>query len=410
MSCFDRRVHEIGRALLCHYGLREPRKGQRILRAAVAGLLADRQSRQGPTAPPPTTLIARLTHRCNLRCVQCGQWGERGVWKRQAPPAASDELSSREWIRLIEAHPRAPAHVYFWGGEPLLRNDLWDLVAAATARGITTELSSNGTLLSPQHEHAVSAGLDYLVVSLDGPSDINDRIRLGSGNGYSAVVEGIRALVELKRRLGRPLPLVEICMTLTEENQGALRAMYLVAKDLGVEVFHVQFGIFATASAIASSARRFSRAFGRPARFFAGFEREVSGMRPGLIREQLAWIEEDVRIQGKLLFRKTPAFSCDPHDYFFRPDRFLQPAWCAVPWKYLQVMPDGDVAFCMDFADCIVGNVRAHDWPAIWNGERARAFRQELIVGGPFAACSRCCTLLASASKLDLVLGHLMHW
>ena len=375
-----------------------------MLRSALVNGIADFTSRWRSKAFLPTTLIVRITNRCNLRCVQCGQWGERGVWRHGRPEQSSDELTTSEWIGLVDAHPRALSHIYFWGGEPLLRGDLWEIVGAASRRGITTELSTNGTLLRAQHEGVTESGLDYLAVSLDGPAAVNEKIRVGASNGHVAVLDGVQALVDRKRRMGLKVPLIEICMTLTEANQGEIRNLYEEAKRLGVDVFHVQFGIFSTRSLIATSEARFRHAFAAESRFFRGFERDVSRMQASAIQEQLAWIQRDVDRHGALLFRQTPADPCDIDDYFHQPQRFLTRPQCAVPWKYMQVMPNGDVAFCMDFPDFIAGNVRSEDWVSIWNGSRARKFRDELMAGGPFAACSRCCTLLASSSKLALIL------
>jgi len=64
----------------------------------------------------------------------------------------------------------------FSGGEPLLRDDLLTLVAAARKRGIRAVISTNGTLIT--HERAASfrdAGLSYVGVSVDGLEDVHDR-------------------------------------------------------------------------------------------------------------------------------------------------------------------------------------------------------------------------------------------
>jgi radical SAM protein with 4Fe4S-binding SPASM domain len=406
MSLFEQRARELGRDLLRHYVLANPRKGARIARSALVAGVADFGARWSSAALFPTTLIVRITNRCNLRCVQCGQWGENGVWKLARPEGLAEELTTREWVGLIDTHQWALSHLYFWGGEPLLRSDLWEIVGAASRRGLTTELSTNGTLLRAQPEGALESGLDYLSVSLDGPAAVNDGIRLGHPNGFVAVRDGIQSLVERKRGLRRKVPLVEICMTLTEANQGEIRGLYEEAKSLGVDVFHVQFGIFATDRQIATSEARYRRTLGGEPRFFRGFRREASGMQSELIEDQLAGIRRDVARQGAPLFRQTPARTFDIDDYFHEPERFLGQPRCTIPWRYLQVMPNGDVAFCMDFADFIAGNVRTEDLTAIWNGPRARQYRQELMTSGPFAACSRCCTLLASSSKLALILRH----
>ena len=76
--------------------------------------------------------------------------------------------------------------------------------------------------------------------------------------------------------------------------------------------------------------------------------------------------------------------------YFTRPERTFGHDLCPVAWYFAQVEPDGDVCFCGDFPDYVIGNVRRQRFPAIWMGEKAQAFRQRLI-REPLPICARCC-------------------
>ena len=77
-----------------------------------------------PTLPPPMGLLAELTHRCSLRCPYCSNPLELDRRSR--------ELSTSEWKRLIdEAAALGVLHIYFSGGEPMLRRDIAELVAHA---------------------------------------------------------------------------------------------------------------------------------------------------------------------------------------------------------------------------------------------------------------------------------------
>ena len=79
----------------------------------------------GAEIEPPLALLAELTHRCPLRCPYCSNSLELA--------RASDELDTASWSRVFtEAAALGALQVHFSGGEPLVRRDLVELVAAAT--------------------------------------------------------------------------------------------------------------------------------------------------------------------------------------------------------------------------------------------------------------------------------------
>jgi radical SAM protein with 4Fe4S-binding SPASM domain len=80
----------------------------------------------------------------------------------------------------------------FSGGEPLLREDLFDLAAYAAGKGIRCVLSTNGTLITPAVTKRIKeAGFSYVGVSLDGVGAVHDKIR-GNKGAFDAALRGIR--------------------------------------------------------------------------------------------------------------------------------------------------------------------------------------------------------------------------
>ena len=63
---------------------------------------------------------------------------------------------------------------------------------------------------------------------------------------------------------------------------------------------------------------------------------------------------------------------------------------CPVAWYFAQVEPDGEVCFCGDFPDYVIGNVRTQAFRDIWTGEKAARFRAKLAKE-PLPICARCC-------------------
>src|SRR5579859_7773995 len=77
----------------------------------------------------PFGLLAELTYRCPLHCPYCSNPVELAN--------ISSELTTEEWKRVIdEASNLGVLHILFSGGEPLLRKDLPELVAAARNAGL----------------------------------------------------------------------------------------------------------------------------------------------------------------------------------------------------------------------------------------------------------------------------------
>ena len=109
--------------------------------------------------PNPLALIAEVTHRCPLHCVYCSNPLELAGTKA--------ELSTDEWTSVFQQSGKlGMLHAHFTGGEPLARVDLTELIAAASAAGLYTNLITSGIGLNESRlETLVSAGLDHIQIS-----------------------------------------------------------------------------------------------------------------------------------------------------------------------------------------------------------------------------------------------------
>jgi radical SAM protein with 4Fe4S-binding SPASM domain len=95
----------------------------------------------------------------------------------------------------------------FSGGEPLLRDDLYELGAYAVGRGLRTVISTNGTLIDRGAAARIKeAGFSYVGISLDGIGGTNDRFR-GQAGAFDAALRGIQACTEVGVRTGLRLTL-----------------------------------------------------------------------------------------------------------------------------------------------------------------------------------------------------------
>jgi pyrroloquinoline quinone biosynthesis protein E len=118
---------------------------------------------------PPLWLLAELTYRCPLHCVFCSNPVDYA--------AHSSELSTAEWKKIFrEARALGAVQLGLSGGEPLLREDLEELVAEAHALGFYVNLITSGVGLSDARaERLRAAGLDHIQLSFqDSTRELND--------------------------------------------------------------------------------------------------------------------------------------------------------------------------------------------------------------------------------------------
>ena len=176
-------------------------------------------------------VVWNLTKQCNLYCEHCYAGADCD--------AAPGELSTAEGKALLDdlAEYGVPV-VLFSGGEPLVRDDLTDLVAYAADIGLRPVLSTNGTMITPEKARALrDAGLKYAGVSVDGMPERNDRFR-GQEGAFDAAVRGIEACLDAGLKTG-------LRYTITERNAEDLEAVVDLLHDVGVDRFcfyHLDYG------------------------------------------------------------------------------------------------------------------------------------------------------------------------
>ena len=168
-------------------------------------------------------VVWNTTNRCNLECVHCYAGAE-------SEPKAG-ELTTAEGKRLLDdlADYGAPV-VLFSGGEPMVREDLAELVAYAADAGIRPVLSTNGTLLTADRARELKeAGLAYAGVSVDGLAERNDEFR-GVDGAFRAAVEGIETCLEVGLKTG-------LRYTVTRQNVDDLDGVVDLLSDVGLDRF-----------------------------------------------------------------------------------------------------------------------------------------------------------------------------
>ncbi len=338
---------------------------------------------------PPESVTLFLTHRCNLHCAMCGQWGDNGVTKLASGETLSQELDFGVLSGLIGQLSRFRPSITLFGGEPLLYKDCVQLVDVIKKKGMHCLMITNGTLLEAAAGGLVASGLDELNISIDGYGRLHDDIR-GMPGLYERVRSGILAVQEQKRLRGARKPLVNIQCTINKANYRELEKMIGAAIDLGADSLTWHNLIFST-SGILDRQKEVDTALGADSSAWNGFLFE-SGIDP----EELWGVICRLKRNRTALRRDVyPDFGRDDFLAYYRAPGSLTAGRrfrCLSPWLVAYVFPDGDVRPCLN-SSYSFGNIREREFLSVWNSDKARTFRKLLRDRRVFPVCERCTEL-----------------
>ncbi len=288
--------------------------------------------------------------RCNCRCVMCDIWKDTS----QAQISTEDLRAHLEDIERL--HVR---WVVFSGGEPLMHADVFRLSDLLRERGIRVTVLSTGLLLA-RYAHDIATRTDDLIVSLDGPPDVHDRVRRVPG-AAALLQQGIEAVLKQNSTYS-----IGARCTVQRANHDALVETARFASRLGL-----QFLSFLAAD-VSSSA--FHREIGWPA------ERQntiaLTEQETDVLANQLATIEEEWRGTG--FIRESPEKLDRIVRHFRAHLGFCEPVAprCNAPWVSAVVESDGTVRPC--FFHKPIGSLRSGTLLQVLNGFEAQMFRASL--------------------------------
>ena len=183
-----------------------------------------------PTRVVPAVVVWNCTRTCNLRCIHCYSDSQNVRY--------DNELNYKESVTLIdELAELGVAVLLFSGGEPLLRENLFELGAYAKLKGLRPVISTNGTLIDPDTAGRIrEAGFAYVGVSLDGLGDTNDGFR-GVPGAFGRALDGIRNCKKAGIRVG-------VRFTLSRRNAGDLDGIFDLVRDEGIPrlcIYHLVY-------------------------------------------------------------------------------------------------------------------------------------------------------------------------
>ena len=298
----------------------------------------------------PLALIAELTHRCPLHCVYCSNPLEL--------QARKNELDTATWKRVFsEAAEMGVLQLHLTGGEPIVRDDLTELVRHGREKKMYLNLITSGVGLNEEKLGMLcDSGLDHIQLSLQD----SEEAFANEFAGTKAHAQKIKTAHLIKK-----LPLAfTLNIVVHRKNLSRLEEMITLAETLGadrLEIAHVQY---------------YGWAFKNRAQLLP--TREQLKQSVSVIQSAKKRLKDRVRID------------------FVVPDYFARfPKPCMGGWgqKSILINPAGEVLPChsaMVIPDLIFDSVKEKSLRSIWeSGQAFEKFRGESWMKEPCSSCER---------------------
>lgn len=275
-----------------------------------------------------------LTKKCNLRCSHC--YLDASFLSGDAV----DELSLPECKKLIDqmAEVNPNACLILTGGEPLMREDIYEIASYADGKGFMVVMGTNGLLLNDETvPKMLDAGIKGIGVSLDSVRpEVHDKLRGLPGSLEKSII-GIETAKKYKLDF-------QIQTTVTKENFDEIPAMIDFAHKSGATGFYLFFLVC------------------------TGRGEEMTDITPEQYEEILTYV---YNVHGKYDGMMVRA-KCAPHfkriAYQIDQDSPLLKGYvggCRAGTNYCRISPEGDITPC-PYMPNSVGNIKNNSFKDIW--------------------------------------------
>ena len=270
------------------------------------------------------------------------------------------------------------------GGEPLIREDFPEILEYAGTLDYKCEVLTNGTLITPEIANYLARYAYDLVISLEGPKEINDAIR-GKGS-FDKTVQGIKMVRDIKK-----VPIKLNC-TISSLNYQHIKELIDIAHDLHCDV-SFQHLIFTNPLLADEHKKCLKEHLGIDDDTIFGFINDLHSVDTNQLIKKLnnCWNKAS---QYRMFYDVCPPLRGEREiETWYSGFDSIPLMRCLFPWLWLFVRPNGDISPC-EFINYSYGNLVEDDLESIWNNEKARHFREVLMTQEKmFPGCRRCCKL-----------------
>jgi radical SAM protein with 4Fe4S-binding SPASM domain len=177
---------------------------------------------------PLIAASVRLTKRCNLKCRHC-------YAESQGPKFRENEISLEEIKDLIDQFSEFSVNeIFYTGGEPLMRDDLAEILNYTSSKGIKVLMSTNGAAITEGFlQQITDVDFKLFQISIDGPEEVHDRMR-----GKGSFKKSIRALKLASHYIKKNLTVGTV---MSKNNVNCVEDVMKIAAEEGAAIFALMF-------------------------------------------------------------------------------------------------------------------------------------------------------------------------
>ncbi|MFQ6066835.1 MAG: radical SAM protein [bacterium] len=290
-------------------------------------------------------VVWNLNSRCNLSCKHC--------YIEAKDEKGAEELTTREAGQLIEDLGKLKVPVLlFSGGEPLLREDIYELATWADRERIRPILSTNGTLISRKvAKNLKIAGFKYIGISLDGLPQVHDDFRNRVGC-FQQALEGLQNAMEAGLRVG-------VRFTINEKNKDDLPQILDLVRQRKIPRFCMYHLVYAGRGRqlISLDTSKVDKA--KTIEFI--IERTLKFCKD---RTELEILTVDNPVDGVMIYRYLQKENPERADEVY--ELLRRAGGCSAGEKIANVDSQGEVHPCQFWQNLSLGNVKEKSFAEIW--------------------------------------------
>lgn len=327
---------------------------------------------------PPEMVTILITKRCNFSCVGCSSSSPQYTKNYK-----EGEFTTQEFKNFIDKIAWFKPGIYFCGGEPTLRNDLYELIKHAKTKGLVTAFTTNGSLLTSQNiKNILDSGVDFISLSLDGAPEHHNKYR-GYPKAYEKLTDGLVEFLRQKSLRKFKSPSVRITCIINPEDKSDSLFVLKKAEELGVD--EIAFGnLMFFPSFYREKQKAYIKKTGVGGLHMIGLEVKEDKIPFKIDKIGLKNLYKEIKRAAKIPTYFVPE-KIDYEDFF----SFKMPSdksFCLSPWTIATLLPNGLLTSCQEF---ILGDTKKESFMSLWNNEKMKKFRK-LRKKGIFPACFRC--------------------
>jgi len=315
---------------------------------------------------PPYLISYAVTRKCNLKCKHC--------YSDAAEEQTPDELSTKEAKRILDEITNWRIKLLiFDGGEPLCRDDFFDIAKYAAQKDLRVVIGSNGTLINTDAAQQLKmSGVMAVQISIDGAeAKTHDHFR-GEAGAFDKALEGAKSC----RKVGLPF---QFGMTIRRSTLDEIPNMLKLALDYG-----------------AAAAEFFDLV--QVPRVKKVIPEEI--LTPKERKKIMVWLAE-AQVECPIIIRVPgcPMYTLILQEKNIQPKYFPANLLKRIPYYgrgcaagmsngYLTILPNGDVIPCM-LLQTKLGNVRDENITQIWNDSQILTkLRDRNLLKGECGPCN----------------------